>query len=66
MCIRDRLRAAERFKKARALQFNHKGVAPVFANQNLKVNIEEKLNGDVNCFTSTSEAGMTMKAEAIF
>ncbi len=60
------LRAAEKYKNARAKFFSHRGVAPVYANDDLFINIENKSNGDVNCFTSTRDAGMTMKAEAEF
>jgi hydroxyacyl-ACP dehydratase HTD2-like protein with hotdog domain len=60
------LRAAEKYKKAKVKSFSHRGIAPVYANDDLFINIENKLNGGVNCFTSTKDAGMTMKAEAIF
>ena len=60
------LRASEKFKNARAKNFSHKGVAPVYANENLQISIEQTQNGNVNCFTSTSAAGMTMKANAVF
>jgi 3-methylfumaryl-CoA hydratase len=60
------LRAAEKHKKARVKTFIHRGVAPVYANDNLFINIENKSNGNVNCFTSTKDAGTTMKGEAIF
>jgi 3-methylfumaryl-CoA hydratase len=60
------LRASEKFKNTRAKSFSHKGIAPVFANENLHISIEQSENGNVNCFTSTSAAGMTMKAEAVF
>ena len=60
------LRASEKFKNARAKSFSHKGVAPVYANENLHISIEQTQNGNVNCFTSTSAAGMTMKANAVF
>ena len=60
------LRASEKFKNARAKNFSHKGVAPVYANENLHISIEQTQNGNVNCFTSTSAAGMTMKADAVF
>ena len=60
------LRASEKFKNARAKSFSHKGVAPVYANENLHISIEQTQNGNVNCFTSTSAAGMTMNANAVF
>ena len=60
------LRAAEKYKKAKVKSFSHRGVAPVYANDDLIINIENKPNGSLNCFTSTKDAGMTMKAEAIF
>ena len=60
------LRAAEKYKKAKAKSFSHRGVAPVYANDDLIINIENKPNDSLNCFTSTKDAGMTMKAEAIF
>ena len=60
------LRAAEKFKKIRAKKFIHKGIAPVYANENLFISIESKTNQNVNCFTSTSNGGLTMKAEAFF
>ena len=60
------LRAAEKYKKAKVKSFSHRGVAPVYANDDLIINIENKLNDSLNCFTSTKDAGMTMKAEAIF
>ena len=60
------LRAAEKYKKAKVKSFSHKGVAPVYANDDLIINIENKPNDSLNCFTSTKDAGMTMKAEAIF
>ena len=60
------LRAAEKYKKAKVKSFSHRGVAPVYANDHLIINIENKPNDSLNCFTSTKDAGMTMKAEAIF
>ena len=60
------LRAAEKYKKAKVKSFSHRGVAPVYANDDLTINIENKPNDSLNCFTSTKDAGMTMKAEAIF
>jgi 3-methylfumaryl-CoA hydratase len=60
------LQAAERYKKKRVSYFSHRGVAPVFANQDLFIDVENKSDGNVNCFTSTENAGMTMKAEAVF
>jgi len=60
------LRAAEKFKKTKVKKFIHKGVAPVFANDNLFINIEDKGNNEVNCYTSTLDAGLTMKAQAFF
>ena len=38
----------------------------IFANDNLFINIENNENGNLNCFTSTKDAGMTMKGEAKF
>ena len=35
------LRAAEKYKKAKAHFFSHRGVAPVYANDNLFINIEK-------------------------
>ena len=60
------LRAAEKFKKVKAKKFVHKGIAPVFANNDLLINIEDTNNGLLNCYTSTKEAGLTMKAQANF
>ena len=60
------LRASESFKKIRAKTFIHKGIAPVFANDDLLINIEDTNNGIINCYTSTIDAGLTMKAEATF
>jgi 3-methylfumaryl-CoA hydratase len=60
------LRAAEKFKKVKAKKFVHKGIAPVFANNDLLINIEDTNNGLINCYTSTKDAGLTMKAEATF
>ena len=60
------LRAEEKYKKAKVKSFSHRGVAPVYANDDLIINIENKPNDSLNCFTSTKDAGMTMKAEAIF
>ena len=60
------LRASEKFKNTRAKSFSHKGIAPVYANENLHISIEQTQNGNVNCFTSTSSAGMTMMADAVF
>ena len=60
------LRAAEKYKKVKVKSFSHRGVAPVYANDDLIINIENKPNDSLNCFTSTKDAGMTMKAEAIF
>ena len=60
------LRAAEKFKKIRVKKFIHKGIAPVYANENLFISIESKTNQNVKCFTSTLNAGLTMKAEAFF
>ena len=55
-----------KYKKAKAHFFSHRGVAPVYANDNLFINIENNENGNLNCFTSTKDAGMTMKGEAKF
>ena len=60
------LRAAEKYKKTKALFFSHRGVAPVYANDNLFINIVNNENGNLNCFTSTKDAGMTMKGNAKF
>ena len=60
------LRAAEKFKKVKANKFVHKGIAPVFANNDLLINIEDTNNRLINCYTSTKEAGLTMKAQATF
>ena len=60
------LRAAEKYKKAKVKSFSHRGVAPVYANDDLIINIKNKPNDSLNCFTSTKDAGMTMKGEAIF
>ncbi|MDC1133407.1 MaoC family dehydratase N-terminal domain-containing protein [Alphaproteobacteria bacterium] len=60
------LRAAEKFKKVKAKKFVHKGIAPVFANNDLLINIEDTNNGLLNCYTSTKDAGLTMKAQATF
>ena len=60
------LRAAEKFKKVKAKKFVHKGIAPVFANNDLLINIEDTNNGLINCYTSTKDAGLTMKAQATF
>ena len=60
------LRAAEKYKKEKVKSFSHRGVAPVYANDDLIINIKNKPNDSLNCFTSTKDAGMTMKAEAIF
>ena len=60
------LRAAEKYKKKRLIHFSHRGVAPVYANEDLSIIIKNKLDGNLNCFTFTKGAGMTMKAEAIF
>ena len=60
------LRAAEKYKRAKAHFFSHRGVAPVYANDNLFINIENNENGNLNCFTSTKDAGITMKGEAKF
>ena len=60
------LRAAEKYKKAKPHFFSHRGVAPVYANDNLFINIKNNENGNLNCFTSTKDAGMTMKGEAKF
>ena len=60
------LRAAEKYKKKRLIHFSHRGVAPVYANEDLSIIIKNKPDGNLNCFTSTKGAGMTMKAEAIF
>jgi 3-methylfumaryl-CoA hydratase len=60
------LRAVEKFKKVKAKKFVHKGIAPVFANNDLLINIEDTNNGLINCYTSTKDAGLTMKAEATF
>jgi 3-methylfumaryl-CoA hydratase len=60
------LRAAEKYKKKRLIHFSHRGVAPVYANEDLSIIIKNKPDGNLNCFTSTKGAGMTMIAEAIF
>ena len=64
--ISDQLGGAEKYKKAKVKSFSHRGVAPVYANDDLIINIENKPDDRVNCFTSTKDEGMTMKAEAIF
>ena len=60
------LRAAEKYKNKKVTQFAHKGIAPVYANQDLYVTIEHKPKGDIICYTSTDDAGITMEAEAFF
>ena len=60
------LRAAEKYKNKKVIQFSHKGVAPVYANEDLYITIDHNLNGDIICYTNTDDAGITMKAEAFF
>ena len=45
---------------------SHKGVAPVYANEDLYITIDQNPNGDIICYTNTDDAGITMKAEAFF
>jgi 3-methylfumaryl-CoA hydratase len=60
------LRAAEKYKNKKVIQFSHKGVAPVYANEDLYITIDQNPNGDIICYTNTDDAGITMKAEAFF
>lgn len=60
------LRAAEKYKNKKVIQFSHKGVAPVYANEDLYITIDHNPNGDIICYTNTDDAGITMKAEAFF
>ena len=60
------LRAAEKYKNKKVTKFAHKGIAPVYANEDLYVTIEHKPKGDIICYTSTDDAGITMEAEAFF
>ena len=60
------LRAAEKYKNKKVIQFSHKGIAPVYANEDLYISIDHQPNGDIICYTNTDDAGITMKAEAFF
>ena len=56
----------EKFKNKKVIKFSHKGVAPVYANEDLYITIDQNPNGDIICYTNTDDAGITMKAEAFF
>ena len=60
------LRASEKLANKKAKKFIHKGTAPVFANENLKIKATCSNENEITSFASTDESGMTMKGSAEF
>ena len=60
------LRASEKLANKKVKKFIHKGTAPVFANENLKLKAISLNENEITSFASTNESGMTMKGSAIF
>ena len=55
------LRTSERLADKKAKKFVHLGVAPVFANENLKIKVKQSNTKEIISFTSTKSSGVTMK-----
>jgi len=60
------LRASEKLANKKVKKFIHKGTAPVFANENLKLKAICLNENEITSFASTDESGMTMKGSATF
>jgi 3-methylfumaryl-CoA hydratase len=60
------LRAAEKLKGKSVTSFNHKVMAPVFANSDYIIGAKENTDGSVSCWGAVKGTGMTMQAEAFF
>ena len=60
------LRAAEKLMGKQVKSFNHKVMAPVFANSEYMVGVDKMDDGSVSCWGATKEFGVTMRAEAKF
>ncbi len=60
------LRISEKLASKKVKKFIHKGTAPVFANEKLKIKAIFSNENEISSFTSTNESGMTMKGSAIF
>ena len=60
------LRAAEKLKGKSVTSFNHKVMAPVFANSNYIIGAKENSDGSISCWGAVEGSGMTMQAEAHF
>ena len=60
------LRAAEKLTGKTVISFNHKVMAPVFANSDYIIGAKENSDGSVSCWGAVEGSGMTMQAEAYF
>ena len=60
------LRAAEKLKGKSVTSFNHKVMAPVFANSDYIIGAKENSDGSITCWGAVKGSGMTMQAEAHF
>jgi 3-methylfumaryl-CoA hydratase len=60
------LRAAEKLKGKSVSSFNHKVMAPVFANSEYIIGAKKNPDGSVSCWGAVKGSGMTMQAEAYF
>ena len=60
------LRASERLVNKKAKKFIHKGHAPVFANEYLKIQAILLNQNEIASFTSTKSSGLTMSGKAYF
>ena len=60
------LRAAEKLKGKAVTSFNHKVMAPVFANSEYLIGAKENEDGSISCWGAVKGSGMTMQAEASF
>ena len=59
------LRASERLANKKAKKFIHKGHAPVFANEYLKIQAISLNQNEIASFTSTKNSGLTMSGKVI-
>ena len=60
------LRAAEKLKGKSVTSFNHKVMAPVFANSDYIIGAKENSDGSISCWGAVEGSGMTMQAQAYF
>ena len=60
------LRASEKLANKKAKKFIHKGHAPVFANEYLKIQAILLNQNEIDSFTSTKNSGLTMSGKAYF